>query len=740
MSMPVEFQNFVGRDSDLWCKWYKIQRETKEIQEILEHPPSSKALVPLLTNEDPVVRRDAVRALGRFGDSDALQTLTRAMVDETMRVTVIKTLSKMGTRSAISLLITLLNDECAWVRKNAVKALWALGDAEATQAVFEALTDRTIQISVIETLDEIQGPQAIKPLLGLLTEDDPVVRRNAVRALEWLVDIQTIEPLVALLSDKDGGIRKKVAEILERVGWEPANEVLQLQYLIAHRQWDEIVYEFEGDIDCVKPLIALLADGDEDVRYGVAVALGSLGDLRAVKPLIQALTDEDENVRMVVAEVLGEIGDEQAVKPLIKALEDENWQVRYHAVLSLRSLGDPAAVPALCTVLEEDGNDAYVCRNAAEALDEFGWEPSNDILKAAYLMAKDRIDEAIEMDAAPFISIIEKRKEVGVPFKAIKILREIGDPQAVDPLIGLLTDKDEYIRLQSVITLGDLRDPRAVEPLINTLADKDRDVRTGAINALGQIGNARAVHALIDTAQDDPAAVEVLEKVRNPSAVDTLLAVLVDEKKDEAIRYSAAKALGELGDPQSVAPLIATLQDNSREIREWAAAALGKIRDARAVAPLIATLADENWQVRKRAVNALEDLGELAVNPLIATLRDDSKDARRRTALIDEDKDLRKSAAIALGRIGDTRAVEPLIASLKDEDEVVRKQVARALGWLGDSRAVEPLEKALKTENDKAAQRIILKALRFVRNKSEAHAPVTAAKQPQSSRKPHKKT
>jgi len=49
------------------------------------------------------------------------------------------------------------------------------------------------------------------------------------------------------------------------------------------------------------------------------------------------------------------------------------------------------------------------------------------------------------------------------------------------------------------------------------------------------------------------------------------------------------------------------------------------------------------------------------------------------------------AAARALGKIGDQRAVEPLIQSLGDEDPGVRSSVAEALGEIGDDQAVAPL-------------------------------------------------
>jgi len=59
----------------------------------------------------------------------------------------------------------------------------------------------------------------------------------------------------------------------------------------------------------------------------------------------------------------------------------------------------------------------------------------------------------------------------------------------------------------------------------------------------------------------------------------------------------------------------------------------------------------------------------------------------------------RQGAVIALGEIGDERAVESLIATLKDEDSNVRKNAAEALGKIGDERAVEPLKQALKDKS-----------------------------------------
>lgn len=61
----------------------------------------------------------------------------------------------------------------------------------------------------------------------------------------------------------------------------------------------------------------------------------------------------------------------------------------------------------------------------------------------------------------------------------------------------------------------------------------------------------------------------------------------------------------------------------------------------------------------------------------------------------------RGDAAVALGRIGNSRAVDSLIETLEhDKDYQVRGRAAKALGELDDLRAVEPLIKALFNKNE----------------------------------------
>lgn len=79
-------------------------------------------------------------------------------------------------------------------------------------------------------------------------------------------------------------------------------------------------------------------------------------------------------------------------------------------------------------------------------------------------------------------------------------------------------------------------------------------------------------------------------------------------------------------------------------------------------------------------------------------------------ALGDKDPHTRINASEVLGKLGDKRAVEPLIKALEDSHADVRKNASEGLGVLGDKRAVEPLILALG-DPDGDARKIAAEAL-----------------------------
>ena len=161
------------------------------------------------------------------------------------------------------------------------------------------------------------------------------------------------------------------------------------------------------------------------------------------------------------------------------------------------------------------------------------------------------------------------------------------------------------------------------------------------------------------------------------------------------VRKVAAEELGKRSGPFTVRSLLRALsRDSDILVRAAAAEALIGLR---VVTPLVNMLGDSNIDKISRnfAAEALGKLGDQrAVDPLIKALQDSERWVHR-------------SAAEALGKLGDTRAVEPLIEALRDSEKQVSQAAAKALGMLGDRRAVGPLIKILGDLNDNSRETAI---------------------------------
>jgi HEAT repeat protein len=140
----------------------------------------------------------------------------------------------------------------------------------------------------------------------------------------------------------------------------------------------------------------------------------------------------------------------------------------------------------------------------------------------------------------------------------------------IDPtakLITELTAPNYHIRARAASTLGELQAIQSIPALLEALGDFDPADESSRVNmcasdALAAIG-APALEPLITALQ---------EKRLSPH--------------DGWRRYWVTEALGILGDPHAVEPLITALADSEKGVREGAAEALGRIQDTRALVPL----------------------------------------------------------------------------------------------------------------------------------------------------------
>jgi HEAT repeat protein len=322
-----------------------------------------------------------------------------------------------------------------------------------------------------------------------------------------------------------------------------------------------------GTPGATQTLERALQDPDQEVRQEAAATLGRTGDPSARKAVAHALKDSDLDVRLAAAQAAGELGGKSARKKLTKIAADDQAEdeLRVEAAKALGQIGDERAVPALLRSLAS--RNVSVRLAAANALEDVGWTPEDDACdddqRALYWIAKR-----------------EEKKCVGVGAGAVERLIWALDSSGSDMA-------RTQIRNAATWALGDIGDPRAVEPLVGLLAADEDTVRWSAAEALSQLG--------WQPSQDSSGAAFWAAKGEWVKCVDLgsaslppLIQILGDTHiYPSSKRGEAAKALGDIGDPRAFEPLVLAL-DGITFVE--AARALGKIGDPRALGPLKARM------------------------------------------------------------------------------------------------------------------------------------------------------
>ena len=258
-----------------------------------------------------------------------------------------------------------------------------------------------------------------------------------------------------------------------------------------------------------------------------------------------------------------------------------------------------------------------------------------------------------------------------------------GGPKAVEAIIQAMATGSSHYKVEAAKMLARLRDPRAGQALAHVLKDEDEQVKQAAVDALehmaGILDEATA-SALLEYLRDDTLQEKVTALL---GVIPTSIGPLSERLKDPdpAIRLRAAEILAHLLDPRSANAFVDAMSDpDLRDLATDTLRKLGAIRDRvdRTMDDLRAVDDSELKEgVRQEAVIQLHRIGRPIVEILIEYLEDD-------------DWVVREAAADTLGKIGDIRAVEPLMIRLRsDKDTGVKEHALKSLGLIGDPRPVE---------------------------------------------------
>lgn len=165
---------------------------------------------------------------------------------------------------------------------------------------------------------------------------------------------------------------------------------------------------------------------------------------------------------------------------------------------------------------------------------------------------------------------------------------------APERLLDLVANHENSILRNSGIEALKLQGKLAVPDLLKALGHSDEDVVLFATQILGHLGDSSSADALIKLIDHEnkniaQAAMEGLGHLHESRATPYLLEKL---KTDMWLQIGALEALGEIGDPRSVEPLLKYLEDDM--LAPLAIEALKKVGDSRALEPLFEMFVADN--------------------------------------------------------------------------------------------------------------------------------------------------
>jgi HEAT repeat protein len=191
--------------------------------------------------------------------------------------------------------------------------------------------------------------------------------------------------------------------------------------------------------------------------------------------------------------------------------------------------------------------------------------------------------------------------------RAIRLAARYVEPAVLGELVA---DQANAVRRNAAITALERQGPYAVPHLQAMLSHAQADVVMFALQVLSRIGDSAAApgilplvrHADLNVAQS---AIEALGQLRAAGAVPVLLELLQGELW---LQLAAIDALGAIGDPRSVGPLVELVPDSV--VAEPALQALQRLAAPESLEPLLGRL----MIVRERS---LRDALLLAVGVVI---------------------------------------------------------------------------------------------------------------------------
>ena len=439
------------------------------------------------------------------------------------------------------------------------------------------------------------------------------------------------------------------------------------------------------------------------------------------KVLEESLYDKDQYLAFRSAIALGKAQDSQnpsassllAIEILKKANDKETrFFIRNNVLLGLGLTGDGSSSAIIKDVFKS--KEPFLRRAyAGLALGFIQNDPEILTLIKDVISEKDDIEVKAtgcislgNLKDNTSVSLLGKilnsqegvKKEPGVlrAFAALGLGR-IGTPEALGELkkITPVSEKEVDVRSAVVIALGLTGLPEANEPLVQFIQDKNNNIKGLAVIALAQLKDSKAYEIISEalkknrSQESDGAMVLALGLSGDEKAKPDLRKILEDKKSRLLLKSAAAIGLGLLKDTEAT-PIIVNIlnkQQNDVILTPYLILSLGMIGDQKGTEVL-----QKIWNKTDKNLTQ-SAYTNLAVALTMLGKRDEVK-TRLNEHINSKDETLVSYALHTLGLIGNKESAQIIVNTYKNKDNPdVRRSAVVAIGFLLDKEKVNPLNK-----------------------------------------------
>ena len=592
-----------------------------------------------------------------------------------------------------------------------------------------------VRRAAAEALARVPDAAGAEALGGLLLDPDAAVAETAARGLAAMPSVPRARAdLLAAYGAAGPAGRRAIAEALEATGV-ALREAVERE---ARAEWERNVTALAGDaaarpgaaeevgasaraeaVQRLLPLVDPNRNRDAALVAGAARGLGEAGDWSARRHLEALLADGGAPLAEAAASALARLGDPAAADALAAAATGAPGRVARAAVDALAALPSaPEVAIALCTVAARTADPDVAARAARGVAAREGECPERPFVarlgragseaafaalaelpiapaaaqavaeRAAPLLEPSRADPAVRVAAARLLGRVRVAATAPAVLRraaavAARLSAARGAPppgaQPASLQTRVVDPEREAAELGALLAAaGRLRADGAEALLLPAANDPLPAVRAGVVEGLAALATPAAVAAVEGALADPDLGVRLVaadavgrEGTRGAAA---LARALGGAPREPEWLAAIARALGDTGSPEVVAPLAALLDGPAAPD---AAAALARLATPAAAAPLAALLDRAEAPARVEAIDALAQLGARDAAPAIAA------------QLTYDRPDVRAAAARALGKLRYEGASARLEALRSDYYGGVRRAAVEALAKLpaGASKA-----------------------------------------------------